>query len=199
MKRKIIGVTVGSPLPKPNLMQTDPTKGDYVKGKKEFLEQAQGNVDLTGYATEEFVLNKMSELPTKVSEFENDADFVSAEGINEVVADALTQAKESGEFKPVKGVDYWTETDKTEIIDDVVETIGSDSDILRLTPEELETLRDLFGDRINFEYHSAARSRMCTDEICDALLQGKTLGGIAKRWESAALEFVSRRAPYLLY
>lgn len=39
MKRKIIGVTVGSPLPKPNLMQTDPTKGDYVKGKEEFLGQ----------------------------------------------------------------------------------------------------------------------------------------------------------------
>lgn len=43
MKRKIIGVTVGSPLPKPNLMQTDPTKGDYVKGKEEFLEQVSGN------------------------------------------------------------------------------------------------------------------------------------------------------------
>lgn len=39
MKRKIIGATVGSPLPKPNLMQTDPAKGDYVKGKEEFLEQ----------------------------------------------------------------------------------------------------------------------------------------------------------------
>ena len=36
---KIIGVTVGSPLPKPNLMQNDPKKGDYVKGKEEFLEQ----------------------------------------------------------------------------------------------------------------------------------------------------------------
>ena len=45
MKRKIIGVTVGSPLPKPNLMQTDPTKGDYVKGKEDFLKQvvAQGS------------------------------------------------------------------------------------------------------------------------------------------------------------
>lgn len=39
MKRKIVGVTVGSPLPKPNLMQTDPKKGDYVKGRDEFMEQ----------------------------------------------------------------------------------------------------------------------------------------------------------------
>lgn len=56
MSRKIIGVTVGSPLPKPNLMQTDPSKGDYVKGKEEFLKQVNsGNVDLAGYATEEYV------------------------------------------------------------------------------------------------------------------------------------------------
>ena len=59
MSRKIIGVTVGSPLPKPNLMQNDPNRGDYVKGKEEFLKQA--DVDLTGYATEEFVRNQITE------------------------------------------------------------------------------------------------------------------------------------------
>lgn len=37
---KIIGNTVGLGRPKPNLMQNDPTKGDYVKGKEEFLAQA---------------------------------------------------------------------------------------------------------------------------------------------------------------
>lgn len=37
MSRKIIGVTVGTALPKANLMQTDPTKGDYVKGKDSFM------------------------------------------------------------------------------------------------------------------------------------------------------------------
>ena len=45
MKRKIIGVTVGSPLPKPNLMQDDPTKGDYVKGKEDFLEQIKLDIE----------------------------------------------------------------------------------------------------------------------------------------------------------
>ena len=34
---KIIGNTVGTNIPKPNLMQDDPSKGDYVKGKSEFL------------------------------------------------------------------------------------------------------------------------------------------------------------------
>lgn len=47
MKRKIIGVTVGSPLPKPNLMQADPNRGDYVKGKEKFLEQVEFETDHT--------------------------------------------------------------------------------------------------------------------------------------------------------
>ena len=47
MNRKIIGVTVGSPLPKSNLMQTDPTKGDYVKGRKEFLEEINSGSNVT--------------------------------------------------------------------------------------------------------------------------------------------------------
>ena len=41
---KIIGNTVGMGLPKPNLMQTDPNKGDYVKGKEKFLEQVPNGV-----------------------------------------------------------------------------------------------------------------------------------------------------------
>jgi hypothetical protein len=36
MSRKIIGITVGSSLPKPNFKQTDPTKGDYIKNKPDF-------------------------------------------------------------------------------------------------------------------------------------------------------------------
>ncbi len=63
----------------------------------------------------------------------------------------------------------------------------------------METLQELFGDRINFEYHSVSRARMCTDEICDALRQGKGLQTLAKKWERAASEFALARAPYLLY
>lgn len=36
MSRKIIGVTVGTTLPKPNFKQNDPTKGDYIKNKPDF-------------------------------------------------------------------------------------------------------------------------------------------------------------------
>lgn len=33
MSKKIIGITVGTQLPKPNFKQSDPTKGDYIKNK----------------------------------------------------------------------------------------------------------------------------------------------------------------------
>lgn len=36
MSRKIIGVTVGTQLPKPNFKQDDPTKGDYIKNRPDF-------------------------------------------------------------------------------------------------------------------------------------------------------------------
>lgn len=59
MKRKIIGVTVGSPLPKPNLNQTDPRKGDFVKGKEI--------------------------IPSKVSDLENDAGYLTEDDMDEIV------------------------------------------------------------------------------------------------------------------
>ena len=56
MKRKIIGVTVGTQLPKPNFDQTDPSKGDYIRGDRSFLKAVKtingvspdnnGNVDI---------------------------------------------------------------------------------------------------------------------------------------------------------
>ena len=37
--KKIIGNTVGTTIPKPDLRQTDPSKGDYVRGKEILQEQ----------------------------------------------------------------------------------------------------------------------------------------------------------------
>ena len=45
-------------------------------------------------------------------------DYVLANKLPEVIDDALTQAKESGEFDgytPIRGTDYWTDSDKAEI------------------------------------------------------------------------------------
>ena len=41
---KIIGNTVGMGLPKPSMMQTDPSKGDFVKDKEEYMNQILANV-----------------------------------------------------------------------------------------------------------------------------------------------------------
>lgn len=69
---KVIGYTVGTTLPKPNLAQTDPTKGDYVK-----------NIDALDdrYYTEEEIDAKLGEINSSIeslnnasSEYETKAD-----------------------------------------------------------------------------------------------------------------------------
>lgn len=53
-------------------------------------------------------------------------NMVMSEDLTAAVDDALTLAKESGEFKgdagdtPVKGEDYWTPDDQQAIVDDVL-------------------------------------------------------------------------------
>lgn len=47
MSKPIIGVTVGTTTPRANLMQTDPSKADYVKGKEEFLKHKHSWKDMT--------------------------------------------------------------------------------------------------------------------------------------------------------
>ena len=52
-----------------------------------------------------------------------DENKLDANKLSEAVNDALTQAKESGEFDgytPVKGTDYYTEADKTEMVNAVI-------------------------------------------------------------------------------
>lgn len=44
MSRKIIGVTVGTTIPKPNWEQTDPKKGDYIKNKPEVIGQGKDGI-----------------------------------------------------------------------------------------------------------------------------------------------------------
>ena len=56
----------------------------------------------------------------------SDHAFLESSELPEAVNVALAQAKASGEFdgkNPVKGEDYWTDADKKEIVDDVLEQI----------------------------------------------------------------------------
>ena len=108
MSKKIYGIPVGSPLPKSNLKQEDPSKGDYVKGR-----------DI---------------IPTKVSQLENDSKYLKEADLHAAIEAALALAKESGQFDgkdgsdgktPVKGEDYFTEADKTDMINRVLAALDN--------------------------------------------------------------------------
>ena len=69
-------------------------------------------------------------VPTKVSAFQNDKGYITDTELDSAVDDALTEAKESGEFDgytPVKGVDYFTEADIADIVQRVLESLGADA------------------------------------------------------------------------
>lgn len=55
----------------------------------------------------------LDEYPTKVSYFENDAKYLKEENLGDILIKAT----------PVRGKDYWTEEDKTEIINSVLEEL----------------------------------------------------------------------------
>ena len=65
--KQIFGNSISVNLRKPDLMQDDPRKGDYVKGREEFKQ----TVDLSGYA-------QKSEIPTKASQLANDSGYLTA-------------------------------------------------------------------------------------------------------------------------
>lgn len=97
---RIIGNTVGTPLPKSNWKQTDPTKGDYIKNKPEVIDPSVGQllaiktIDEDGYISEfESVEVSMDEAKeytdSKIVEFVGDTPV--AEQMSEVI-DAIPQS-----------------------------------------------------------------------------------------------------------
>ena len=63
----------------------------------------------------------------------------------------------------------------------------------------MESLCKLFPDKINLELTPDSRSRMCTDEICDAIKTKSSLLPINEKWKLGAKEFEKQRKAYLLY
>lgn len=126
MSKKIIGVTVGSPLPKPNLLQTDPNKGDYVKGKEEFLKQV--NTGATAEEAAQIAQNKQDIAKLKTNKLDTSK-------LPEAVNEALAQAKASGEFDGADGKDgqngsdyVLTDADKQEIAEQTATLVDVPTD-----------------------------------------------------------------------
>lgn len=104
-------------------------------------------------------------VPTKVSALENDSGYLDSSALSSAISAALVQAKESGEFKgdpgkdgktPEPGVDYWTDADKAEIVEDVKESgVLMEDDLLQETDYTIEPYTNML-DR----YGTAARSAL---------------------------------------
>lgn len=99
--KKIIGGTVGMGLPKPNLMQTDHTKGDYVKGKEEFLAQAGSGQNPTDYTalTNKPKINGV-ELSGNKTAAELGIEGATDEQVQTAVREYLTENPVSAEVTP---------------------------------------------------------------------------------------------------
>ena len=105
---KIYGNTVGTTLPKPNLDQTDPSKGDFIKGDRTFLKGDDGAV-FVPEISEEGMLS-----------WTNNGALPNPEPVDIVGRDGYT---------PLKGTDYFTEEDKDELVDRMLSSVPRVSSI----------------------------------------------------------------------
>ncbi|MBQ6127086.1 hypothetical protein IJI69_00350 [Candidatus Saccharibacteria bacterium] len=68
-----------------------------------------------------YMSNRITQIDTSAISSQIDGLVAQqADTIQTAVETALDTAKDSGDFSPVKGVDYWTATDQNEIVDEVL-------------------------------------------------------------------------------
>ena len=144
MSRKIIGVTVGTQLPKPNFKQTDPTKGDYIKNKPDF-DGLKGRVDAVSTlvgdkAVSEQINDAVAGLQDELnSKYEKPSTGISKEDLSSGVQSSLNKADTA--IQSLNG--YATETYVNTQVADLVNS----------APETLNTLNELaaaLGNDENF-------------------------------------------------
>ena len=103
---KIVGYTVGTPLPKPNFDQTDPYKGDYIKGDRSFITTdetlTQSGRPAEAKATGDAINNLRSEVDERIDESKL---FIATYGattyqdiVDAVNAGRVVQAKSEGDI-----------------------------------------------------------------------------------------------------
>lgn len=86
MSRKIIGITVGTQLPKPNFKQTDPTKGDYIKNKPDF-EGLKSQVNTVSELVGDVAVSE--QISNALADFEVPSVLVTDDGEGNVVIGTL--------------------------------------------------------------------------------------------------------------
>lgn len=106
MSKKIIGVTVGTQLPKPNFKQTDPTKGDYIRNKPDFegLKAQVENIQKNAYDDTE-VRGLISDNASDITALEG---LVGDKKVSEQITAAIANKSDSGHSHDDK---YYTESE----------------------------------------------------------------------------------------
>lgn len=110
--------------------ETDPTVPAWAKAAKKpsytKSEVGLGNVEnVKQYSKNNPPVVVQAEAPTDTSVIWVDPNDEYVDEFSEAVNSALAQAKESGEFNPVKGVDYWTDADQEDIVQQVIAALGT--------------------------------------------------------------------------
>lgn len=166
---KIIGATVGTTTPKPNFDQTDPRKGDYIKGDRSFMTTDDmlavhgkpADAKATGDAINQMqtsIDTKIAEIDTSIENITNGAVVVKeaehAESANEAAyADVATSATKDGSGNIITDT-YETKADANEKLEEVKSYAdGIKNDLLNGAGDAYDTLKEL-GDLIN-ENHGA--------------------------------------------
>ena len=115
MKRRIYGNTVGTTMPKPDLMQDNPNKGDFVKGKEEFLQSIGVGKGDPGFSPIAKVTETADGVEISVTDEKGTTTATVKHGKDgedgkPFVYDDLTE-EQKDDMKPARGKDYWTEDD----------------------------------------------------------------------------------------
>lgn len=105
--------------------ETDPTVPAWAKASSKpsytKSEVGLGNVDnVKQYSANNPPVVAQATAPSDTSVVWVDTDDNTVDELQDAVNLALAQAKESGEFTPVKGVDYWTTADQEDVVQQVI-------------------------------------------------------------------------------
>lgn len=160
---KIISNTVGTTIPKPDWEQTDPKKGDYIKNKPVVLDGEDGatftpSVDSSGNLswTNDKELKNPAPVNIKGATFTPSVDegcnlsWTNDKGLSNP---GTVNIKGDTGYTPVKGTDYYTESDKNEMVGKVLGSIPRVTNVSTVQNKNVTTMTLTMnnGDKSNIE------------------------------------------------
>lgn len=125
---KIVGYTVGTPLPKPNFDQTDPRKGDFIKGDRSFTHMDESLTETGRPADAKATGDAINNLQANIDTV---ADLVGGSSVSEQIEAAIANKADSEHSHDSR---YYT----IAVIDEKLDTKADSSEV----PTALSQLTD---------------------------------------------------------